>query len=89
MARRSSHRSIRARRRADSFIDFSRLQQSLGELNDGTVASTLMAELGGPSGRHAYAVGVVQGFAAAHAAASRDRALRAWDRFRRQQPFWD
>lgn len=67
----------------------SALQQSLGELNDGTVAAGLMTDLGGPAGRHAYAVGIVQGFAAARAAVGRERALRAWDRFRRQQPFWD
>ena len=67
----------------------SALQQSLGELNDGTVAAALMTELGGPAGRHAYAVGVMRGFAAARAAEGRERAFRAWDRFRRHEPFWD
>lgn len=66
----------------------SALQQHLGELNDGTVAAALLAELGGPGGRHAYATGIVQGFTAAHAAEGRQRAFRAWDKFRRQEPFW-
>jgi len=67
----------------------SALQQELGALNDGTVASALMAELGGPGGRHGYAVGLVQGWGAARAADARDCALRAWDKFRRQEPFWE
>ncbi len=65
------------------------VQQSLGELNDVVVAGGLMAELGGPSGRYAYAVGLVEGFTAARAADSRDHIMRAWERFRRQDRFWE
>ena len=39
------------------------LQQALGVLNDGAVAAHLLEELGGPGGRHGYAVGVVIGVA--------------------------
>ena len=45
----------------------SALQQALGMLNDGAVAAHLLEELGGPGGRHGYAVGLVLGFIAARA----------------------
>jgi len=64
------------------------LQQRLGVLNDGAVATHLLAELGGPSGRHAYAAGVVVGFLAARAARIRPRIVKAFERFRRQPAFW-
>ncbi|HEX4369523.1 MAG TPA: CHAD domain-containing protein, partial [Rhodopila sp.] len=64
------------------------LQQRLGVLNDGAVATHLLAELGGPSGRHAYAAGVVVGFLAARAAKMRPRIVEAFERFRRQPAFW-
>ena len=64
------------------------LQQRLGVLNDGAVAAQLLRQLGGPSGRHAYAVGVVVGFTAAHAAKIRPRIIRAFEKFRRQPIYW-
>jgi triphosphatase len=64
------------------------LQQRLGVLNDGAVATQLLQELGGPSGRHAYAVGVVVGFIASRAGRIRPRIVRAFERFRRQPAYW-
>jgi CHAD domain-containing protein len=64
------------------------LQQRLGVLNDGAVATHLLAELGGPGGRHAYATGVVVGFLAARAAKTRPTIIRAYERFRRQPAYW-
>jgi CHAD domain-containing protein len=64
------------------------LQQRLGVLNDGAVATHLLAELGGPGGRHAYAAGVVAGFMAARAAKIRPRIVDAFERFRRQPGYW-
>jgi triphosphatase len=66
----------------------SRLQQSLGVLNDGAVATHLLEELGGASGRHAYGAGVVAGFMAARAAKIRPRIILAFDKFRRQATYW-
>ena len=66
----------------------SSLQEALGVLNDGAVAAILMRELGGPTGRHGYAVGLVQGFLGAAAAGIRPDILQAWEKFRRQEPFW-
>ena len=60
------------------------LQQRLGVLNDGAVATHLLVELGGSSGRHAYAAGLVIGFLAARAARTRPGIVRAFERFRRQ-----
>ena len=70
----SVHRAIRR---------LSRLQQSLGVLNDAAVAIDLMNELGGPSGRHGYAVGVVTGFACARASEMRPRIIEAFEKVRR------
>jgi len=64
------------------------LQERLGVLNDGAVATHLLAELGGPAGRHAYATGIVVGFLAARAGTMRPRITRAFERFRRQPPYW-
>jgi CHAD domain-containing protein len=66
----------------------SALQQELGVLNDGAVATHLLAELGGPAGRHGYATGIVVGFLAARAAKIRPRIVRAFERFRRQPAYW-
>jgi CHAD domain-containing protein len=66
----------------------SSLQQRLGVMNDGAVASHLLAELGGPAGRHAYASGLVTGFLAARAASIRPRIVRAYGKFRRQHAYW-
>jgi CHAD domain-containing protein len=64
------------------------LQQRLGELNDGVVATHLLAELGGPSGRHAYAAGLVAGFTGAHVVRLRPRIVSAFAKFRKQSPYW-
>lgn len=63
------------------------LQDRLGQLNDGTVAAGLMAALGGAE--RGYAAGVVRGFVAAAHPRAKAKALRAWQRLRRLQPFWE
>jgi triphosphatase len=74
---------------ASRFINrLSVLQQRLGVLNDGAVAIHLLGELGGVSGRHAYASGIVVGFLAARATKIRPRIVRAFEKFRRQPAFW-
>ena len=65
------------------------LQDRLGHLNDTATAAALLATLGAPAGRHAYAAGLVLGFAAARADALRPRALRSWDKLRHTTPFWE
>ncbi|HBK05653.1 MAG TPA: hypothetical protein DDZ81_07280 [Acetobacteraceae bacterium] len=75
----ASHRFIRR---------LSLLQQSLGVLNDGSVATHLLEELGGPSGRHAYATGVIVGFLAARTGKMRPRIVQAFEKFRRQDTYW-
>jgi triphosphatase len=64
------------------------LQQRLGTLNDGAVAAHLLQELGGPAGKHAYAVGVVTGFTASSAGKIRPRIIRAFEKLRRQPAYW-
>jgi CHAD domain-containing protein len=64
------------------------LQDRLGRLNDGTVANTLLGELGAAAGPRAHAVGLVRGFLAARAGDARGRVARAWKRFHRLEPFW-
>jgi CHAD domain-containing protein len=66
------------------------LQERLGTLNDGAVASTLMAELVGarPGAERAFAAGVVRGFVAAKGGAAREEIVDAWKKFRRLEPFW-
>jgi CHAD domain-containing protein len=74
---------------ADRFVDrLSDLQQRLGVLNDGAVASHLLLELGGAGGRHAYATGVIAGFMAARAARIRPRIIKSFQRFKRQHAYW-
>ena len=76
-------------RAVDRFIErLSDLQQRLGVLNDGAVASHLLVELGRASGRHAYAAGVIAGFMAARAERIRPRIVKAFQRFKRQQAYW-
>lgn len=71
------------------FIErLSLLQARLGVLNDGAVAAHLMDQLGGPGGRHGYAVGLVLGFTASGTGSMRSGIMRAWERFLRQTPFW-
>jgi triphosphatase len=65
-----------------------RLQDALGVLNDASVAHALLDELGGASGRHGYAVGLVTGFSAARAGSARPDALAAWKKLRQATPFW-
>lgn len=77
------------RKAARRYIDrLATVQARLGVLNDGAVASELLAELGGAKGHHGYAVGLVSGFTAAHAVEMRPHALRAWDKFAHQSAFW-
>jgi CHAD domain-containing protein len=66
------------------------LQETLGALNDGAVATTLMTELAGarPGSDRAFAAGVVRGFVAARGGAARKEILAAWQKFRRLEPFW-
>jgi CHAD domain-containing protein len=74
---------------AHRFIDrLSALQQRLGVLNDGAVATHLLEQLGGAGGRHAYAAGVVAGFMAARAGKIRPRIIVAFEKFRRQPAYW-
>ena len=65
-----------------------RLQQRLGTLNDGAVAAAMLDTLGGPGGRHGYAVGLVLGFLAASTGIERPRIVRAWKKFRGTPRFW-
>ena len=64
------------------------VQDGLGMLNDRATAETLLAELGGPSGRHGYAVGLVIGFTAANTTELLPRVVRQWEKFRRAPRFW-
>jgi CHAD domain-containing protein len=82
----SSERGSKAEQR---FIRrLSGLQQRLGQLNDGAVAAHLMDALGGPAGRHGYAVGLVAGFTAARAEKIRPRIVRVFQKFRALPPYW-
>jgi CHAD domain-containing protein len=78
-AGKAAHRFIRR---------LSLLQQKLGQLNDGAVAAQLMRELGGASGRHGYAVGVVTGFTAAGAGKIRPKIMKAYEKVRRLPQHW-
>jgi CHAD domain-containing protein len=62
------------------------LQERLGHLNDGAVASGLMAEIGQARG---YVGGVVRGFVAAGGQDTRSHIGRSWKRFRKLEPFWE
>jgi triphosphatase len=64
------------------------MQDRLGRINDGTVANTLLADLGAAAGPRAHAVGLVRGFLAARGGDARGRVARAWKRFHRLEPFW-
>ncbi len=64
------------------------LQQRLGLLNDGAVAETLLHQLGGPAGRHGYAVGLILGYIGAGAAGARPGIVAAWDKISKTPPFW-
>lgn len=68
------------------------LQEVLGHVNDGAVASQLVRA---PRAAHseaaarAWARGVVDGYAAARASEGRREAEAAWRRFRDAAPFWE
>lgn len=61
-----------------------RLQDALGLANDASVARGLVIGLGA----RGWVLGLVEGFALARAADSRDLALAAWDRWHKAGRFW-
>ncbi|HVC62453.1 MAG TPA: CHAD domain-containing protein [Acetobacteraceae bacterium] len=66
------------------------VQDGLGQLNDRATAEKLLAELGGVGGRHAYAAGLVLGFAVAGTTAEvLPRVMRRWEKFQRAAAFWE
>ena len=66
------------------------VQDALGQLNDRATAEKLLGELGGVGGRHAYAAGLVLGFAAAGTTAEVfPRVRRRWENFQRTAAFWE
>ncbi len=65
----------------------SRLQESLGQLNDGAAAAELMQALRGGPDRQ-FAIGAVLGFTAARAGESRRAIATSWKKFRLAKPFW-
>jgi CHAD domain-containing protein len=66
------------------------VQDGLGQLNDRATAEKLLAELGGVGGRHAYAAGLVLGFAAAGTTTDvLPRVTRRWEKFQRSAAFWE
>ena len=69
-------------------LDLLRLQERLGELNDGAVASGLMAQLTSRGSARAQSIGIVRGYVAAQSGADRRRIERAWRRLLRQECFW-
>ena len=62
------------------------LQEALGLLTDGAVATELLARLG-PAGS-GFAGGAVLGWLAARAAPAQEAAELAWKRLRHAEPFW-
>lgn len=66
----------------------SNLQEALGVLNDGHVAGALMLQLGGATGRHAYAAGLVNGFMAARVARMRPKIFRNFELLRNSNAYW-
>ncbi len=63
------------------------LQEALGHLNDGVVATVLMQALA-DAGGDGLAGGLVRGFVAARATDTRAQVGRAWKRLRKVVPFW-
>jgi triphosphatase len=66
----------------------SRLQERLGELNDGAVASALMDQLTSRGSARAQSIGIVKGYVAAQSGGDRRRIERCWRRLLRQNCFW-
>jgi len=64
------------------------LQECLGVLNDGAVATRLMTEIAGNGADRALAVGIVRGFMAGRSVVQREEIAHSWSRFRRSSPFW-
>jgi CHAD domain-containing protein len=64
----------------------SRLQDRLGTLNDAAVAAGLLGQIAG--GSHAFATGLILGFIGSRNRETREGIDKAWDRFRRLEPFW-
>ncbi len=62
-----------------------RLQEALGLANDAAVARSLVAGLG----VRGWMLGMVEGFALARGADSREMALDAWRRWRKAPRFWE
>jgi triphosphatase len=74
---------------ASRFIHrLSTLQNRLGALNDAAVAAGLLGELAGSGGGHAFATGLILGFAGAHAGQAREQMNKAWRKFHRSPAFW-
>ncbi len=66
------------------------VQDGLGKLNDRATAEKLLAELGAMGGRHAYAAGLVLGFAAAGTATDvLPGVMQRWEKFQRTALFWE
>lgn len=66
------------------------VQDALGQLNDRATAEKLLAELGGVGGRHAFAAGLVLGFAAAGTTTEvLPRVMRRWEKFQGTDAFWE
>jgi triphosphatase len=65
-----------------------KMQEAFGVLNDGRVAAQLMAQLNGGTDR-AFAAGIVQGYVAACSRDVMKDIDRTWEKFLRQEPFWE
>ena len=82
-----------ADRRARAYVrSLSRLQSTLGVLNDVATAERLLAELAPPettsAPRVAYAAGLARGWMAALQAGGIDAIDKAWRIFAKRKPFW-
>ncbi len=64
------------------------LQERLGHVNDAAVAAGLLAQLPGRDARHALAIGIVRGFAAARHRDGHKTLSETWRKFRKLEPFW-
>jgi len=80
-------------RHAKRFIRrLSKVQDALGQVNDGAVVERLMEELASEETdqiEQAFARGVVSGYAAASARGARKEAGKAWERLNALDPFWE
>ena len=82
-----------ADRRARAYVrSLSRLQSTLGVLNDVATAERLLAELAPPettsAPRVAYAAGLARGWMAASQAGGISAVDKAWRAFAKRKPFW-